>query len=135
MSSFSAAPLAGMIMGATERNSLLEAWRLQSCSGVSTPVAAAEPCEESKVEKLAREGTTYRRRAARLDNLAQDRPDIAVGANFFARRMAHPKLGDEARMKRQPGDAQPGDRLERQRLGRRPSYSFMVLTSCFSRLL
>ena len=74
-------------------NILLEEWGLQSCNGVSTPVAAAELSEESKAEMLAHEATTYRRSAARLNYLAQDRPDIAVGANFLARSMARPEGG------------------------------------------
>ena len=35
-----------------------------------------------------------------LNYLAQDRPDIAFAANFLARSMAHPRVGDEVRMKR-----------------------------------
>ena len=46
------------------------------------------------------DATTYRRSAARLNYLAQDRPDIALAANFLARSMAHPRVGDEVRVKR-----------------------------------
>ena len=65
------------------RNILLE----QSCNGVSTRRALRG---EIKVDTLAHKATTYRRSATRLDYLAQDRPDIAVGAHFLARSMAHP---------------------------------------------
>ena len=69
----------------------------------------------------------------RLNHLAQNRPDIAFAANFLARSMAHPRVGDQVRMKRVirylkahrrcrlnfclPGDAQAGNSVERQRLG------------------
>ena len=46
------------------------------------------------------EATSYRRGAARLNYLAQDRPDIAVAANVLARSMARPLVGDEVRLKR-----------------------------------
>ena len=45
------------------------------------------------------EATAYRRSAARLSCLARDRPESAFSANTLARHMAHPKVGDEVRMK------------------------------------
>ena len=65
------------------RNILLE----QSWNGVSTRRALRG---ESEVDMLAHEATTYRWSATRLNYLAQDRSDTAVGANFLARSMAHP---------------------------------------------
>ena len=97
-------------------------------------MVTTEQYEENKVDMQYFDATTYRRSAARLNYLAQDRPDIAFAANFLARSMAHPRVGDEVRMKRviryikaHPplplefclrGDAQAGDIVERQRLGR-----------------
>ena len=46
------------------------------------------------------EATKYRRGVARINYLAQDRPDLAVAANLLARSMAHPKVGDEIKLKR-----------------------------------
>ena len=44
--------------------------------------------------------TKYRRAAARINYVAQDRPDIAVAANQLARSMAVPREGDEKGIKR-----------------------------------
>ena len=63
-------------------------------------MATTEQCEENNVEMQDFDATTYRRSAARLNYLAQDRPDIAFAANFLARSMALPRVGDEVRMKR-----------------------------------
>ena len=82
------------------RDVLLEEWGLVSCNGVSTPVTTTEQCEENKVDMQDFDATTFRRSAARLNYLAQDRPDIAFAANFLARSMAHPRVGDDVRMKR-----------------------------------
>ena len=111
------------------RDILLEEWGLVYCNGVSTLVATTEQCEEDKVNMQDFDATTYRMSAARLNYLAQDRPDIAFAANFLARSMAHPRVGDEVRMKRvirylkahlhcRLGDAEAGNSVERQRLGR-----------------
>ena len=113
------------------RDVLLEDWGLVYCNGVSTLVATTEQCEEDKVNAQDFDATTYRMSAARLNYLAQDRPDIAFAANFLARSMAHPRLGDEETSHPVfegspplplefclPGDAQAGNSVERQRLGR-----------------
>ena len=58
-------------------------------------MATTEQCEEDKVNMQDFDATTYRISAARLNYL-----DIGFAANFLARSMAHPRVGDEVRMKR-----------------------------------
>ena len=115
------------------RDILLEEWGLVCCNGISTLVATTEQCEEDKVNMQDFDATTCHMSAARLNYLAQDRPDIAFAANFLARNMAYPRVGDEVRMKRviqclkahlrcRLGDAEAGNSVERQRLGKGSSH-------------
>ena len=46
------------------------------------------------------EATKYRAGAARLNYLAQDRPDLAVVSCVAAARMANPKIGDDMILKK-----------------------------------
>ena len=78
---------------------MLEEWGLEECNGVATPVGQ-ERDGENEVEMQNLEATKYRRGVARINYLAQDRPDLAVAANLLARSMAHPKVGDEIKLKR-----------------------------------
>ena len=48
----------GRTIGMNGHGFYWEDWGLQSCNGVSTPVAEAEHCEESKVDVLAHKATT-----------------------------------------------------------------------------
>ena len=48
----------------------------------------------------ADEATRYRRNAARINFLAQDRPDLSFAACVASQRMAHPRCGDELLLKR-----------------------------------
>jgi hypothetical protein len=78
---------------------LLEEWGLTGCKGSATPVSAdKEPAGE--VEMEGPDATKYRRGVARVNYLAQDRPDLAVAASLLSRSMAKPMVGDEVRLKR-----------------------------------
>ena len=46
------------------------------------------------------QATLFRRAAARINYLGQDRPDLNVVSRLLAMRMAHPKRGDEEMIKR-----------------------------------
>ena len=48
----------------------------------------------------AEEARSYRRGAARVNYMAQDRPDLAYVANLLSRSMSRPKCGDEQVLKR-----------------------------------
>jgi hypothetical protein len=81
------------------RRILLEEWGLQDCKGAATPMSAEKDVER-ETEMETSEGTRYRRAVARVNYLAQDRPDLAVAASVLSRSMAKPMVGDEVRLKR-----------------------------------
>ena len=46
------------------------------------------------------EATQFRSAAARINNVAQDRPDRSLAACVLAQKMANPKVGDEMLVKK-----------------------------------
>jgi hypothetical protein len=81
------------------RRILLEEWGLTTCKGAATPVSMEKDLP-GDVEMEGKEATKYRRGVARVNYLAQDRPDLAVAASLLSRSMAKPMVGDEVRLKR-----------------------------------
>jgi hypothetical protein len=81
------------------RRILLEEWGLTTCKGAATPVSVEKDLA-GDVEMESKEATRYRRAVARVNYLAQDRPDLAVAASLLSRSMARPMVGDEVRLKR-----------------------------------
>jgi hypothetical protein len=81
------------------RRILLEEWGLKDCKGAATPMSV-EKDSAGEVEMESSEGTRYRRAVARVNYLAQDRPDLSVAASVLSRSMAKPMVGDEVRLKR-----------------------------------
>ena len=72
---------------------------MQECNPCDTPTG-----EEGKTDNAmnmdAGEATLFRRAAARVNYLSQDRPDLNVASRLLAMRMANPKKGDELILKR-----------------------------------
>ena len=67
---------------------------------VTTPGAKAEEQEGDEAPLNETEATSYRRAAATLNYLAQDRPDIAYAVKECARGMSRPTASDSVRLKR-----------------------------------
>ena len=70
------------------------------CKPCDTPIGgeAAEVNQGSDMNKGG--ATLFRRGAARINYLSQDRPDLNVASRLLAMRMANPKKGDELILKR-----------------------------------
>ena len=83
---------------------LLEEWGMTDCKTVVTPGVAEEKTskeQDDDEEALSRDQCrAYRRAAARLNYMAQDRPDLAYAAKELSRAMANPKPADVTRLKR-----------------------------------
>ena len=83
---------------------LMSEWNMQDSKPVSTPGTAEEKqkgCAGDMEEKLdKKEAKEYRRAAARINYLAQDRADLAFAAKEVSRAMSDPNKGDVVRLKR-----------------------------------
>ena len=77
---------------------LLKEWDMEGCKSCDTPIGHEPEAEGEEME--ARQATVFRRAVARINYLGQDRPDINVAARLLSMRMAKPKRGDEALVKR-----------------------------------
>ena len=77
---------------------LLKEWQMKDCKACDSPIGN-EPGAGSE-EMEARQATVFRRAVARINYLGQDRPDLNVASRLLAMRMAKPKRGDEALVKR-----------------------------------
>ena len=75
---------------------LLKEWNLLDCNSCETPIGGEELKKADSEPMGAGEATVFRRAAARVNYLSQDRPDLNVASRMFAMRMAQPKKGDEA---------------------------------------
>ena len=69
-------------------------------NSVATPLTTALLSPSTGGKMIPEDATKYRAASARLNYLAQDRPDLAVAACVAAGRMADPRVGDEMLMKR-----------------------------------
>ena len=73
---------------------------MEACRDCDTPIGG-EAVELNLREPMGKgEATLFRRGAARIDYLSQDRPDLNVASRLLAMRMADPRRGDEVILKR-----------------------------------
>ena len=83
---------------------LLDEWQMDQSRPVGTPGIAEEKHDkipELEAKKLSPEAAkTYRRAAARLNYMAQDRADLSFAAKEASRGMSSPSEGDIVRLKR-----------------------------------
>ena len=83
---------------------LLEEWDLEEGRAVVTPGVADEKAhrdDETNIQPLDRDASrVYRRTAARINYMAQDRADLSFTAKELSRAMANPTEGDVVRLKR-----------------------------------
>ena len=79
---------------------LLEEWEMMECKHVETPGVKRSVVATEREEMSPAEATKYRRAAARITYMAQDRPDLAFAAKELAMNMASPKCGDKVEVKR-----------------------------------
>ena len=79
---------------------LLTEWGMETCKACDTPIGG-EASEVNQREEMNKgEAMLFRRGAARINYLSQDRPDLNVASKLLAMRMANPKKGDEVILKR-----------------------------------
>lgn len=78
---------------------LLEEWGMTYARQVGTPFVKHE-VDPDALEMNKMDATRYRRAAARVTYMAQDRPDLCFAARALAGRMASPRVGDELGIKR-----------------------------------
>ena len=73
---------------------------MDNCNPVRIPVTGDLANEENTVPMNSARARAFRSAAARVNYLAQDRPDLAVASCICAARMAQPMEGDEALLKK-----------------------------------
>ena len=74
---------------------------LERARPMSTPgTIDRQPEDDDEKELTSKEATMYRRLVARLNYIAQDRPDIQYATKELCRHMADPRRGDVKAMKR-----------------------------------
>ena len=84
---------------------LLDEWDMDKCKSVSSPGTADEKAnlEIKKMEETLLDAgvfKVFRRAAARINYMAQDRADLSFSAKEVSRGMANPTQGDLVRLKR-----------------------------------
>jgi hypothetical protein len=84
---------------------LIDEWGMETCNTVDNPVGAKGPNSDDETEDLRElmgdcEAWKFRRGAARINYMAQDRIDLCVGAQRLSQCMARPRTGDEIALKR-----------------------------------
>ena len=81
---------------------LLQSWALTEANGVTTPGVSSQKQDDNDTEEpMSNEkATKYRRCAAILNYLSQDRCDISFATKEIARSMARPNQSDEVKLKR-----------------------------------
>jgi hypothetical protein len=79
---------------------LLKEWGMEQCKGLSTPVCKDEVITAGSTELNEIESTRFRRGAARINYMAQDRPDLSVASRILSQGMSSPTVNDEVRLKR-----------------------------------
>ena len=70
---------------------LLEEWKMKECNPCDTSTQGEEGKADNEVDMSAGDATLFRRAAARVNYLSQDRPDLNVASRLLAMRMANPK--------------------------------------------
>jgi hypothetical protein len=95
-----------MIEGDTKHViTLLKEWGMEQCKGLATPIGRDEMATLGRDvfgnQLLSeKDATRYRRGAARVNYMAQDRPDLPVASRILSQGMSSPTSLDEARLKR-----------------------------------
>jgi hypothetical protein len=80
---------------------LLKEWGMENCNGLDNPMASkSKECLEERDPMNVDEAWRYRRAAARINYMAQDRADLGVAAKNLSQSMANPLAGDDAMIKR-----------------------------------
>ena len=81
---------------------LLSEWGMTDCKGVSTPVVREEELNSEAGDNTldTKAGTRYRRAAARVNYMSQDRPDLSVVSRRLSQGMKEPRQSDEIHLKR-----------------------------------
>jgi hypothetical protein len=79
---------------------LLKEWGMEQCKGLSTPVCKDEVIVAGSTALTDIEATRFRRGAARINYMAQDRPDLSVASRILSQGMSSPTVNDEVRLKR-----------------------------------
>jgi len=80
---------------------LMSEWGMQDCKGVETPLAREEEDVMEETEFLIeKEATRFRRAAARINYVAQDRPDLSTASRKLSQGMSAPREGHEKMLKR-----------------------------------
>ena len=75
----------------------MEFGAVQACGDARGEEAVSAEVQE---ERYPEDATRYRRAAARITYMAQDRADLAFAAKELAKNMARPRKGDEVKVKR-----------------------------------
>jgi len=80
---------------------LLSEWGMQECKGVETPLARdeEEAIEDTEL-MIDKEASRFRRAAARINYVAQDRPDLSTASRKLSQGMSAPREGHEKMLKR-----------------------------------
>ena len=85
---------------------LLKEWGMANCAPVDTPMGRDAEEYTNNEERSQRpvmddaEARRYRRATARVNFMAQDRPDLSVVSRIMSQFMAQPRKGDEILLKR-----------------------------------
>jgi len=79
---------------------LLKEWGMEQCKGLATPVSRDEVLNSGSAKLSDKDATRFRRGAARINYMAQDRPDLPVASRLLSQGMSCPTLDDEGRLKR-----------------------------------
>ena len=83
---------------------LIKEYGMEQCKMLRTPVSSEDFSKEGVMDTRepmdVADARRFRASAARLNYLAQDRPDLAVASCLVARAMSNPKRGDEVKLKR-----------------------------------
>jgi hypothetical protein len=80
---------------------LLREWGMENCKGLDNPIGVkVKDFIEENIPMDPDDAWKYRRGTARVNYMAQDRPDLRVAAKMISQSMADPQMGDEVSLKR-----------------------------------
>ena len=83
---------------------LMKIYGMEDCKEAPTPIVIddvrGEGPQDQRPLMSPQDARRFRKAAATINYLAQDRPDLGVASSFCARSMANPRVGDEVRIKR-----------------------------------
>jgi len=79
---------------------LLKEWGMEQCKGLATPVCREEVFATGSNVLNDQDATSFRRSAARINYMSQDRCDLSVASRLLSQGMSSPTESDEGRLKR-----------------------------------